>query len=180
MYGHLVMATHNAQLQPRVIVTHPNRDKPAVQSTRAIVILLLLATVGVIGLVTIAGWEVLEGAAFVEIGYMLVYLLLAFLAMRWNRGALPVSGVLAVFLLIFAAVAASGWFEREKQGFKEPSLDPNLLGLLTLLIIPLQLLLVFFAIRGLQQGWNVEVERRVDEPVAPTRSEYARPLSDRE
>jgi hypothetical protein len=158
------MATQTAQVEPRVIVTHPNRDKPVVQSTRAVVVLLLLATAGLIALITATGWEVLEGATPVEIGYIAVYLLLAFLAARWNRGALPVAAALAVFLLIFAAVAASGWFGREKAGFAEPALDPNLLGFLTLLIIPLQLLLVFFAIRGLQQGWNVEVERRVDEP----------------
>jgi hypothetical protein len=158
------MATQTAQATPRVMVTHPNRDKPVVQSTRAIVVLLLLGTAGLIALITATGWEVLEGATPVEIGYIAVYLLLAFLAARWNRGALPVAAALAVFLLIFAAVAASGWFDREKRGFAEPALDPNLLGLLTLLIIPLQLLLVFFAIRGLQQGWNVEVERRVDEP----------------
>jgi hypothetical protein len=158
-----------------VIVTHPNRDKPVVQSTRAVVVLLLLGTAGLIALITAAGWEVLEGATPVEVGYIAVYLLLAFLAARWNRGALPVAAALAIFLLIFAAVAASGWFDREKRGFAEPAIDPNLLGLLTLLIIPLQLLLVFFAIRGLQQGWNVEVERRVDEPAPPTRgSEYVR------
>ena len=157
------------------MVTHPNRDKPVVQSTRAIVVLLLLGTAGLIALITATGWEVLEGATPVEVGYIAVYLLLAFLVARWNRGALPVAAALAVFLLIFAAVAASGWFEREKAGFAEPALDPNLLGFLTLLIIPLQLLLVFFTIRGLQQGWNVEVERRVDEP-APRAggSEYVR------
>jgi len=172
------MATQSAQSEPRVIVTHPNRDKPVVQSTRAVVVLLLLVTAGLIGLITGAGWEVLQSATPVEIGYILVYLLLAFLAARWNRGALPVAAALAVFLLIFAAVAASGWFEREKTGYAEPALDSNVLGLLTLLIIPLQLLLIFFAIRGLQQGWNVEVERRADEGAEPARSspEYVRTI----
>ena len=32
--------------------------------------------------------------------------------------------------------------------------------LLTLLIVPLQMLLVAFAMRGFNQGWNVELERR--------------------
>jgi hypothetical protein len=31
---------------------------------------------------------------------------------------------------------------------------------LTFLIIPVQLLLVAFAMRGFSQGWNVELERR--------------------
>jgi hypothetical protein len=172
------MATQSAQVESRTIVTHPNREKAVVQSTRVVVVLLLLASAGLIALITVAGWEVLQGATPVEIGYIAAYLLLAFLAARWNRGALPVAAALAVFLLIFAAVAASGWFDREKRGYAEPALDPNLLGLLTLLLIPLQLLLVFFAIRGLQQGWNVEVERRLDEPgpAPPSRSDYVRTL----
>jgi hypothetical protein len=173
------MATQSAQRETGVVITHPNREKPVVQSTRAIVVLLLLASAGLIGLITVGGWGVLEGASPVEIGYMLVYLVLAFLAARWNRGALPVAAALAVFLLIFAAVAASGWFEREKRGYAEPSISANLLGLLTLLVIPLQLLLIFFAMRGLRQGWNVELERRTDEPEArppERRSEYVRTI----
>jgi hypothetical protein len=31
---------------------------------------------------------------------------------------------------------------------------------LTLLIVPVQMLLVAFAMRGFSQGWNVELERR--------------------
>jgi hypothetical protein len=165
------MATQGGRPQTGVIVTHPNRDKPVVQSTRAVVVLLLVVSAGLIGLITGAGWGVLEGASPIEIGYMVVYLLLAFLAARWNRGALPVAAGLAVFLLIFAAVAASGWFQREKRGYAEPSLNSDLLGLLTLLLIPLQILLVVFAMRGLSQGWNVEVEQRFDEPEERSASE---------
>jgi lysylphosphatidylglycerol synthetase-like protein (DUF2156 family) len=165
------MASQHGRLQSGVIVTHPNRDKAVVQSTRAIVVLLLLVSVGLIGLITGAGWGVLEGAAPVEIGYMIVYLVLAFLAARWNRGALPVAAALAVFLLIFAAVAASGWFQREKRGYAEPSLNSDLLGLLTLLVSPVQILLIVFAMRGLAQGWNVEVEQRFDEPEERSASE---------
>ena len=42
----------------------------------------------------------------------------------------------------------------------EPALNAGLLGLLTLLIVPVQILLVAFAMRGFNQGWNVELERR--------------------
>jgi hypothetical protein len=73
---------------------------------------------------------------------------------------LPVSAVLAVLLGIFALVAAPGWFSRDKSGFEQPALSAGLLGVLTLLIVPVQVLLVGFAMRGFQQGWNVEVERR--------------------
>jgi presenilin-like A22 family membrane protease len=143
-----------------VIVTHPNRDKPVVQATRATVVLLLLASAALVLIVTIGGWSVLQGAVPVQIAYVIVYLTLAFYAMRWNRGVLPVSAVLAVLLLIFALVAGPGWFDRDKAGFSQPSIDAGLLGVLTLLIAPLQILLVAFAMRGFQQGWNVELERR--------------------
>src|SRR5882724_9858966 len=124
-----------------VIVTHPNRDKPVVQATRATVIVLLLASAALVAIVTIGGWSVLQGATPVQIAYVLVYLTLAFFAWRWNRGVLPVSAVLAVLLLIFALVAGPSWFARDKTGFEQPSIDAGILGLLTLLIVPLQMLL---------------------------------------
>jgi presenilin-like A22 family membrane protease len=143
-----------------VIVTHPNRDKPVVQATRATVIVLLLASAGLVLIVTVGGWSVLQGAVPVQIAYVLAYLTLAFFAGRWNRGVLPVSAVLAVLLLIFALVAGPGWFARDKSGFEQPELGAGLLGVLTLLIVPLQMLVVAFAMRGFRQGWNVELERR--------------------
>jgi presenilin-like A22 family membrane protease len=142
------------------IVTHPNRDKPVVQATRATVVLLLLATAALILIVTVGGWSVLEGALPLQIGYLLVYLTLAFFAARWNRGVLPVAAALAVLLGIFALVAGPSWFDRDKSGFVQPTLNAGLLGLLTLLIVPVQILLVAFAMRGFNQGWNVELERR--------------------
>ena len=143
-----------------VIVTHPNRDKPVVQATRATVIILLLASAALVLIVTLGGWAVLQGAVPIQIAYVLVYVTLAFFAGRWNRGVLPVSAVLAVLLLIFALVAGPSWFARDKTGFEQPAIDAGLLGLLTLLIVPLQMLLVAFAMRGFSQGWNVEIERR--------------------
>src|SRR5664280_2265249 len=65
-----------------------------------------------------------------------------------------------VLLLIFALAAGPGWFARDKSGFAQPELGAGLLGVLTLLIVPLQMLLVAFAMRGFQQGWNVELGRR--------------------
>ena len=73
---------------------------------------------------------------------------------------LPVAAALAVLLGIFALVAGPGWFARDKFGYEQPTIDAGLLGVLTLLIVPLQMLVVAFAMRGFQQGWNVELERR--------------------
>jgi hypothetical protein len=143
-----------------VIVTHPNRDLPVVQATRATVVLLLLVTAALILIVTIGGWSVLQGAIPIQIGYIIAYLLMAFYAARWSRGVLPISSALSVLLLIFALVAGPSWFSRDKTGFAQPALNAGLLGVLTLLIIPVQMLLIAFAMRGFKQDWNVEVERR--------------------
>jgi presenilin-like A22 family membrane protease len=149
------------RLEPGVVVTHPNREKPVVQATRATVVLLLLISAALVLIVTVSGWNVLESAVSVQIAYVVVYVTLAFFAARWNRGVLPVAAVLAVLLGIFALVAGPGWFNRDKSGFASPDyLNAGLLGVLTLLIIPVQMLLVTFAMRGFSQGWNVELERR--------------------
>jgi len=141
------------------VITHPNRDKPVVQATRATVVLLLLISAGLLLLVTAGGWTVLQGAWIIQVGYILVYLLLAFLAARWNRGVLPVAAALAVLLLVFALVAGPFWFARDKTGFAQPAIDAGLLGTVTLLMVPVQMLLIAFAMRGFSQGWNVELER---------------------
>ncbi len=150
-----------------VIITHPNRDNPVVQATRATVVVLLLVSAALVLIVTIGGWSVLEGAVAIQIAYIAIYVLFAFYAARWNRGVLPISAALAVLLLIFAAVAGPGWFARDKSGFAQPAINAGLLGVLTLLIVPVQILLITFAMRGFSQGWNVEVERREGAPADP-------------
>jgi presenilin-like A22 family membrane protease len=159
-----------------VIVTHPNRDNPVVQSTRATVVLLFLVTVALLLIITVSGWNVFESALPIQIAYIVIYLTFAFFAGRWNRGVLPVGAALAVLLAIFALVAAPGWFDRDKTGFEAPNyLNASLLGLLTLLIAPIQVLLVVFAMRGFQQGWNVEVERPAAGPRSDIHGDPAHP-----
>jgi lysylphosphatidylglycerol synthetase-like protein (DUF2156 family) len=149
-----------------VIITHPNRDKPVVQATRATVVVLLLISAALILIITIGGWNVLQGAVVIQLAYIAIYLVFAFYAARWNRGVLPISASLAVLLMIFAGVAGPGWFARDKTGFAEPSINAGLLGVLTLLIVPVQILLITFAMRGFSQGWNIEVEQREPEVTA--------------
>src|SRR5436309_11082817 len=166
LYGHDTMSSPSApRQQPGVIITHPNRGKAVVQGTRAAVVLLLLASAALMLIVTVGGWSVLWGAQAIQIGYILVYLTLAFYAARWNRGVLPIAAALAVLLAIFALVAGPSWFARDKTGFAQPAINSGMLGVLTLLLVPLQMLLVAFAMRGFNQGWNVELERR--DPSAP-------------
>ena len=142
-----------------VVITHPNRDKPVVQGTRVAVILLLLVSAALVLIVTVGGWQVLQNAWIIQVFYVIVYLVLAFFAGRWNRGVLPISAALAVLLLVFALVAGPFWFDRNKTGFVQPAINAGLLGVITLLLIPVQMLLIAFAMRGFNQGWNVELER---------------------
>jgi hypothetical protein len=146
-----------------VELVHPNRDKASVKATKAIVILLLLVSIGLMLIVTLGGWSKLEGARPLLIGYMIVYGLLAVFAARWNRGTLPLAAALAIILLIFAAISSPEWFARDKAGFSDPALPSSVVGLLTALIIPVQVLLIAFAMSGFRQDWHVEVERGSDE-----------------
>ena len=145
-----------------VVIEHPNREKASSKATKAVVVLLLLASVALMLIVTIGGWDVLEGAKAVQIGYMLVYVVMAFYVARWNRGVLPVAAALGIILLIFAAVATPEWFDRDKDGFSNPTINEDVLGLITAILIPVQILLIAFAMRGFSQAWNVEVERSAD------------------
>jgi len=142
-----------------VTIEHPNREKASSKATRATVILLLLVSAALVLVVTIGGWSALQGAKAVQIGYIAVYLVIAFYVARWNRGVLPVAAALAIVLLIFAAVAGPAWFDRDKTGFTDPALDSGLLGLVTLLIVPVQALLIVFSMQGFSQQWHVEAER---------------------
>jgi hypothetical protein len=157
-----VPTPHAPSAQADVVVTHPNREKSVVRATRATVIVLLLVSAALVLAITLGGFEALEGVGPIaaQFFFVLVYLLLAFFATRWNRGVLPVAAALAALLATFALVAAPGWFARDKAGFAQPTLNAGLLGVLTLLVIPVQILLVAFAMRGFSQGWNVELEQR--------------------
>jgi len=156
-----------------VELQHPNRDKAESKATKAIVMLLLLVSALLIAIVTLGGWSELQGAQPVAFAYIIVYLVMAFYVARWNRGVLPVAAALAVLFAVVAAVAGPAWFDRNKAGFADPTLDPGMLGLLTVIIVPVQILLLAFAMRGFAQKWNVEVEVSRDDddhPPAESRS----------
>jgi hypothetical protein len=145
-----------------VVIVHPNREKAAVKATKAAVILLLLVSAVLMAIVAIGGWSLLAGEKPTLIGYILVYLTLAFYAARWNRGVLPVAAALAIMLAIFGAVSGPQWLARDKSGFATAALNTNLLALITFLLIPVQIMLIAFAMRGFRQDWHVEVEQPAD------------------
>ena len=140
------------------VVVHPNREKSSSQATKAAVVLLLLVSAALVAIVTIGGWSSLVGAQIVSIGYVIIFCVMAYYVARWNRGLLPVAAALAILLLVVAAIAAPGWFDRDKSGYDNPGLAPGFLGLLTAILVPLELVLIVFAMRGFSQQWNVEVE----------------------
>jgi hypothetical protein len=160
------MADQSGSEDQDLVIYHPNREKGGSKATKAGTILLLLATAALMAIVTIGGWDTLEGAQVISIFFILVFVLIAVFVGRWNRGVLPLSAAFAIVLLVFAAIAAPGWFDRDASGYDNPGLAPGLIGLLTVIIIPVEFLLIVFAMRGFAQKWNVEIEM--------TREEYDR------
>ena len=150
-----------------IVIEHPNRDKASSKAAKATVLLLLLVSVALMLIVTVGGWDVLQGAKAIQIAYILIYLIMAYYVSRWNRGVLPVAAALAILLLIFAAVAVPGWIDRDDTGFSQPTIDSGVLAIVTALIIPVQVLLIAFAMRAFNQAWNVEVERTTDSRSTP-------------
>jgi lysylphosphatidylglycerol synthetase-like protein (DUF2156 family) len=163
-------------LTPGYVVVYPNREKPASRTTRAVIVVLLLISVLLMLIVTVGGWSKLEGMKAVNFVWCLVYLVIAYyIAKRWTRGLLPIAAALAILLLLVALIAGTGitgtsWFDRNSFGFGAPhtlfggrGLGPDLLGLITLLLVPLQVLLIFFSMMGFSQAWNVELEVPPDE-----------------
>ena len=141
-----------------VVLVHPNREKPAAKATKSAIVLLLIATAVLTLIVVVGGWAALAGAEIFSIAYVFLCLLMAYYVAKWSRGVLAVAAGLAILFTVLTLVAAPGWFARDKDGFDDPLLPAAILGLFTLVLIPVQLLLVGFAMRGFNQNWNVEVE----------------------
>jgi hypothetical protein len=168
----------------------PNRTKAEAKTTRVIIAIVLLISAGLIALIVLGGWKRLEShsVGIITLVWAGLYVLFAFLVLRWNRGVLPVAAALAIIMAIFAAISAPAWFDRSKPGLSGPALPDDLLGLLCLIVIPAQLLLIAVAMVGFNQEWHVEEERPIGgyhdeggpadgtyepEPAAPNRPEVA-------
>ncbi len=142
-----------------VVLEHPNRSKPASQLARVVVIALLLASAALLLIISIGGWKTFEGDRPIQLAFIAIYVLMALFVARWSRGVLPMAAGLAVFLAIFAALAAPGWFDRDKPGFTDPGLSSSVIGLLCTLLVAVQLAQIVAALIAFRQQWNVEVER---------------------
>lgn len=179
-------------LPPGYTVIHPNRDKATAKATKATVVLILFVSIALMLIVTFGGWSKLQGLKPLNFVWCLLYLVFAWFAWRWKRGVLPIASAFAILLLIISLIAGTGisgtsWFSRSHSGFAgaqsilgTAGLPADFLGLITLLIAPVQLLLILFAMRGFAQGWNVEQEvpieeakRRGSRPVVPPKPSTA-------
>jgi hypothetical protein len=154
-------------IRPGYELWRPNREKPEAKSARFLVVFLLLVTAGLAFVIIIGGWSRLEGVKALTIAYAALYVLFAFLVARWNRGVLPVASALAIILAIFAGIAAPAWFDRAKDGLSDPALPPDLLGILCLLLVPLQVILIAVAMVAFNQDWHVEEERPIGDEIPP-------------
>jgi hypothetical protein len=154
-------------IRPGYELWRPNREKPEAKSARALVVFLLLVSAGLALVITLGGWSRLEGGKIFALLYVALYILFAFLVARWNRGVLPVASALAIILAIFAGIAAPAWFDRAKDGLYSPALPEELLGLLTLLLVPVQVILIAVAMVAFNQEWHVEEERPIGDELPP-------------
>jgi hypothetical protein len=172
-------------IRPGYAVIHPSRDKAVCKLTKLIVVALLITSVVLMMVLTVGGWTKLQGMKPVNFIWSAVYLIVALYILRWNRGLLPIAAALAILLLIIAVIAAFGfdgtsWFDRNHHGFAAAGsllggagLSTDVLGTITLLIIPVEAALIVFCMIGFSQGWNVETEvpeeearRRGSKPIA--------------
>jgi hypothetical protein len=154
-------------IRPGYELWRPNREKPEAKSARALVVFLLLLTAGISFVIIIGGWTRLEGVKPLSIIYAGLYVLFAYLVSRWNRGVLPVASALSIILAIFAGIAAPAWFDRAKDGLSNPALSPDILGLLCLLLVPIQVILIAVAMVAFNQEWHVEEERPIGDELPP-------------
>ena len=141
----------------------PNREKAECKTMKAVVAFVLLVSAGLLVIITLGGWERLlgPGVGIMSLLWAGLYVIFAILVLRWNRGILPVAAALAIILAIFAAIAAPEWFARSKDGLDSPALDEDLLGLLTLIVVPVQVVLIAVSLIAFNQEWQVEEERRI-------------------
>jgi FtsH-binding integral membrane protein len=150
-------------IRPGYELWRPNRERNDAKATKVLVAIVLLVSAALLIVITLGGWERLQGASVgaVTLAWAALYVLFAFLVIRWQRGILPVAAALAVLMLIFAAVSAPGWFARDKDGLTSPALPEELVGLLVVIVIPVQIVLIAVAMFAFNQNWHVEEERPI-------------------
>ena len=150
-------------VRPGYELWRPNREKAQSKTTKAVVAFVLLVSAGLIAVIVLGGWERMQSSsiAIMSLVWAGLYVFFAFMIANWSRGLLPVASALAVIMAIFAAVAAPGWFARDKEGLDSPLLPEDLIGLLVVILVFVQILLIVVAMIAFSQEWHVEEERPI-------------------
>ena len=162
-----LLAMEAGSIRPGYELWRPNREKSEAKSAKALVVFLLLVTAALTLVITLGGWTRLEGGKIFALLYVVLFVLFAYLVARWSRGVLPVVSALGIILAIFAGISAPGWFDRSKPGLSGPALPDDLLGLLCLVLVPLQVILIAVAMVAFNQEWHVEEERPIGDELPP-------------
>jgi hypothetical protein len=172
-----LLAMEAGSIRPGYELWRPNREKPEAKSAKALVVFLLLVTAALTLVITLGGWSRLEGGKIFALLYVVLFVLFAFLVARWSRGVLPVVSALAIILAIFAGISAPAWFDRSKPGLSAPALPDDLLGLLCLVLVPLQVILIAVAMVAFNQEWHVEEERPIGDELPPGEPPPSKPAT---
>lgn len=152
------MSTARTQANPDVVITHPNRETAAAKSTRAFVILVLIASAVLVLVLTWGAWGRQTGALGLQLSFALLFGYFAYAVTKWRSGVLPIAAGVAIFSGVFAAVTVGGWFDRDGAGYADSPLPPELIGVLLIGYAILQLVVVVVTMRAFTQQWQVELE----------------------
>jgi hypothetical protein len=142
-----------------VRVEYPNREKSSSKLMRLVVVAALLISAALILIVTIVGWDLMQGGKPLDILFIVLNLVFAIQVLRWSRGVLPMAAGLAAFVGIFAAVSIGPWYARDAAGFADAGLSATL-GFLTAVILAVQIAVIVLSIYAFTQNWQIEIERR--------------------
>ena len=155
----MTKVTHKGE----VIIEHPNRAKSASKVSRAVMVILLLLSAGLMAVIVFGGWDALMGMQVIALAWIAFYVFFAFLVARWRRGVLPVIAALALIMLIFALIAVPTWVDRDSAGYAATPLGAGVLATLAAVLVALQAVLCIAAGQAFNQEWNVEVEHWPEE-----------------
>ncbi len=140
------------------VVVHPNRERPESKSTKAAVVVLLIAAAVLTFIIFVGGFTKIPGQRPLTVLNIIVFGILAYYIWHWSRGSLAMAAGVTTIFFMGVVVALPGWFGRDKVGFDDPLFPAGLLGMLTLVLVFISLAVIVLSMVAFQQGWNVEVE----------------------
>ena len=153
----------STSVRPGYELWRPNREKAQSKTTKALVAFVLLVSAGLLVVITIGGWTRLEGTsvAVMSLLWAGLYVVFAFLVARWQPRHPPGRLGPRDHPRDLRRRRRPGLVRALQGRAHPPPLPDDLLGLLTILVVPVQLLLITVAMVGFNQEWHVEEERPV-------------------